>query len=249
MKPKILVIDIETAPASGYIWKLWDVNISLSQLIDTSKVICFAAKWVGNKKVIFSSNQEDTHEAMVKKAWELFDEADAVIGYNSKNFDCKILNKEFILAGLTPPTPYKHIDLLQTMRQNFKFMSNKLDHISQELGIGKKTSHQGFDLWQKCMADDAAAWKLMKKYNINDVKLTEELYDRVKPWLKTTFNFNEFSELPVCPNCGSTDLMKNGIYRSATRAYQKHVCKSCFAHSKSNIIIPKEGSKVTQRAI
>lgn len=237
MEPKILVIDIETAPASGYIWKLFDVNISLSQLIDTSKVICFAAKWYGEKKVIFSSNQEDTHKKMIKKAWDLFNEADAVIGYNSKNFDCKILNKEFILEGLPPPTSYKHIDLLQTIRQNFKFMSNKLDHVSQELGIGKKTSHQGFELWQACMNNDSKAWKLMKKYNINDVKLTEELYDKVKPWLKTTFNHNEHTNDVVCPNCGSTDLMKNGKYLSPNRAYQKYTCRSCFAHSKSNISI------------
>jgi DNA polymerase elongation subunit (family B)/predicted RNA-binding Zn-ribbon protein involved in translation (DUF1610 family) len=238
MQPKILVIDIETAPASGYIWKLFDVNVSLSQLIDTSKVICFAAKWVGDKKVIFHSNQEDTHKKMIKKAWDLFNEADAVIGYNSKNFDCKILNKEFILSGYPPPSPYKHIDLLQTMRQNFKFMSNKLDHVSQELGIGKKTSHQGFELWQACMNNDSKAWKLMKKYNINDVKLTEELYDKVKGWLKTTFNFNEHSESMVCPNCGSHNVTKNGTYKSPTRAYQKYVCNDCFAHSKSNIKIP-----------
>ena len=238
MKPKILVIDIETAPASGYIWKLFDVNVSLSQLIDTSKVICFAAKWVGDKKVIFHSNQEDTHKKMIKKAWDLFNEADAVIGYNSKNFDCKILNKEFILAGFPPPAPYKHIDLLQTMKNKFKFMSNKLDHVSQELGIGKKTSHQGFELWQACMNNDTKAWKLMKKYNINDVKLTEELYDKVKGWLKTTFNFNEHSESMVCPNCGSHNVTKNGTYKSPTRAYQKYVCNDCFAHSKSNIKIP-----------
>ena len=223
MQPKILVIDIETAPASGYIWKLFDVNISLSQLIDTSKVICFAAKWVGDKKVIFHSNQEDTHKKMIKKAWDLFNEADAVIGYNSKNFDCKILNKEFILSGFPPPAPYKHIDLLQTMKNKFKFMSNKLDHVSQELGIGKKTSHQGFELWQACMNNDSKAWKLMKKYNINDVKLTEELYDKVKGWLKTTFNFNEHSESMVCPNCGSHNVTKNGTYKSPTRAYQKYV--------------------------
>jgi len=235
MKPKILVIDIETAPASGYIWKLFDVNVSLSQLIDTSKVICFAAKWVGDKKVIFHSNQEDTHKKMIKKAWDLFNEADAVIGYNSKNFDCKILNKEFILSGFPPPAPYKHIDLLQTMKNKFKFMSNKLDHVSQELGIGKKTSHQGFELWQACMNNDSKAWKLMKKYNINDVKLTEELYDKVKGWLKTTFNFNEHSESMVCPNCGSHNVTKNGTYKSPTRAYQKYVCKDCFSHSKSNI--------------
>ena len=238
MQPKILVIDIETAPASGYIWKLFDVNVSLSQLIDTSKVICFAAKWVGDKKVIFHSNQEDTHKKMIKKAWDLFNEADAVIGYNSKNFDCKILNKEFILSGFPPPAPYKHIDLLQTMKNKFKFMSNKLDHVSQELGIGKKTSHQGFELWQACMNNDSKAWKLMKKYNINDVKLTEELYDKVKGWLKTTFNFNEHSESMVCPNCGSHNVTKNGTYKSPTRAYQKYVCNDCFAHSKSNIKIP-----------
>ena len=238
MQPKILVIDIETAPASGYIWKLFDVNISLSQLIDTSKVICFAAKWVGDKKVIFHSNQEDTHKKMIKKAWDLFNEADAVIGYNSKNFDCKILNKEFILSGFPPPAPYKHIDLLQTMKNKFKFMSNKLDHVSQELGIGKKTSHQGFELWQACMNNDSKAWKLMKKYNINDVKLTEELYDKVKGWLKTTFNFNEHSESMVCPNCGSHNVTKNGTYKSPTRAYQKYVCNDCFAHSKSNIKVP-----------
>lgn len=238
MKPKILVIDIETAPASGYIWKLFDVNVSLSQLIDTSKVICFAAKWIGEKKVIFHSNQEDTHKKMIKKAWDLFNEADAVIGYNSKNFDCKILNKEFILSGFPPPAPYKHIDLLHTMKNKFKFMSNKLDHVSQELGIGKKTSHQGFELWQACMNNDSKAWKLMKKYNINDVKLTEELYDKVKGWLKTTFNFNEHSESMVCPNCGSHNVTKNGTYKSPTRAYQKYVCNDCFAHSKSNIKIP-----------
>ena len=248
MEPRILVIDIETAPASGYIWKLFDVNVSLSQLIDTSKVICFAAKWVGDKKVIFHSNQEDTHKKMIKKAWDLFNEADAVVGYNSKNFDCKILNKEFILSGYPPPSPYKHIDLLQTMKNKFKFMSNKLDHVSQELGIGKKTSHQGFELWQACMNNDSKAWKLMKKYNINDVKLTEELYDKVKGWVKTTFNFNEHSESMVCPNCGSHNVTKNGTYKSPTRAYQKYVCNDCFAHSKSNIKIPNRTTD-TLRAI
>jgi transposase-like protein len=77
----------------------------------------------------------------------------------------------------------------------------------------------------------------MKKYNINDVKLTEELYDKVKPWLKTTFNHNEHTNDVCCPNCGSTDLMKNGKYLSPNRAYQKYTCRSCFAHSKSNISI------------
>jgi DNA polymerase elongation subunit (family B) len=248
MKPKILVLDIETAPASGYMWKLFDVNISLSQLIDTSKLICFAAKWHGTKNIIFHSNQEHTHKAMVKKAWALLDEADAVVGYNSQNFDMKILHKEFILEGLPPPSPYKNIDLLKTVKSKFRFLSNKLDHVSQELGLGKKTSHQGFELWQKCLEDDSTAWKLMKKYNKQDVVLTEKLYEKLKGWIVTPFNYNNHSHNDVCPSCGSHDLMKNGIQRNRTTSYQRYKCNNCYAYSKSTNSIKdlkRKGTVVT----
>ena len=75
---------------------------------------------------------------MIKEIHKLVDEADAIITYNGKRFDMPILNKEFLLLGFDLPSPYKDIDLLNTARQNFKFASNKLDYISQELGIGMK---------------------------------------------------------------------------------------------------------------
>jgi len=232
-KPRILVIDIETAPNMAYVWSIWNVNVGLSQLIDTSKTICFAAKWLGEKKIHFHSEHKSTRKKMITEAWTLINQADAVIGYNSKKFDMKVLNKEFILEGLPKPDSYKDIDLLQTVRQNFKFVSNKLDHISQELGIGKKTSHQGFDLWQQCMNGDNKAWKLMEKYNRNDVKLTEELYYKLQGWIKTSFNFNDHSHGDVCPNCGSKNLTKYGVVRSRTASYQKYKCGDCFSYSKS----------------
>ena len=49
--PKVLVIDIETSPNVVYAWGLWDQNIGISQVIEPSRVLCFAAKWVGQKKV------------------------------------------------------------------------------------------------------------------------------------------------------------------------------------------------------
>lgn len=235
--PKILVLDIETAPCLGYFWNIWNTNIGISQIVNTSKMICFAAKWCNDKKIFFYSEHQDTRKKMIKEAWNLINEADAVVGYNSKKFDMKVLNKEFLLEGLSKPDVYKNIDLLQTVRSNFKFVSNKLDHISQELGIGKKTSHQGFDLWQDCMNGDSKAWKLMEKYNKNDVKLTEELYNKLKGWVVTPFNFNDHSTGDVCPNCGSKHLIKNGIYRSRTASYQKYKCNSCFSHSKSTNMI------------
>lgn len=237
MKPKILIIDIETSPASGFIWKLFDVNVSLSQLIDTSKIICFAAKWHDTKKIIFYSNQSSTHKKMIEEAWKLYNEADAVVGYNSQSFDNKIMHREFLMQNLAPPSPYKNIDLLKTVKGKFRFLSNKLDHVASELGLGKKTSHQGFELWQKCLDNDITAWKLMEKYNKQDVKLTEALYNKLKGWIVTPFNYNNHSHNDVCPACGSHELRKNGIARNLRNSYQKYQCTNCFKHSRSNMAI------------
>lgn len=231
--PKILVLDIETAPAMGYFWSILNTNIGISQIVNASKLICFAAKWIGDKKIHFYSNHKDTHKKMVKEAWNLINEADAVVGYNSQAFDMKVLNREFLLENLPKPDHYKNIDLLKTVKGNFKFISNKLDHVSRELGIGKKTSHQGFDLWQSCMNNDSKAWKLMEKYNKNDVKLTEDLYNKLQGWLITPFNYNDYVHDEVCPNCGSKNLIKHGIYRARTASYQKFKCNNCYSHSRS----------------
>ena len=183
---KILVIDIETRPNLAHVWGLWDQRVGLNQIVEVGTVICFAAKWHKSSKVEFASDYHDGHDAMVKRAWTLLDDADAVVHYNGKAFDMKHLQREFLLAGLPPPSPWVDIDLLLTVRQQFKFASNKLDHIASELGIGTKMAHEGFDLWRKCMADDKAAWGRMKRYNVQDVRLTETLYDRLMSWIKST---------------------------------------------------------------
>ena len=52
---KILILDIETSPHTGFHWGLFQQNISIGQLIESSSVLCWAAKWLGEKKVYFSS--------------------------------------------------------------------------------------------------------------------------------------------------------------------------------------------------
>lgn len=234
MKPKILIIDIETSPAMGYFWSIFNTNIGINQISKVGQVICFAAKWLDEKKIYFYSDNKQTHKQVIKEAWKLLDEADAVVGYNSQSFDTKVLHKEFLLHGLPPPSPYKNIDLIKTIKGKFRFISNKLDHVSRELEIGRKTSHNGFDLWQACMNNDTKAWKIMERYNKQDVKLTEELYNKVKSWIVTPFNFNDHSIDAVCPNCNSKNLIRNGIYRSKTGVYQKFKCNNCFSHSRSS---------------
>ena len=180
---RLLVIDIETMANLCWSWGVWQQNIYPAQIVKPKRTISFAAKWVGESKVHFLSEYHHGYDVMVQAAWDLLDEADAVIGYNSKRFDVKHLNTEFKLAGLSPPSAYQQIDLLQVTRREFAFGSNKLEEVAKRLGHGQKREHEGFALWVKCEAGDKAAWKRMKEYNINDVKLTERLFDDYRVWI------------------------------------------------------------------
>ena len=231
---KILILDLETSPHKGFHFGLFQQNISISQLIESSTVLCWAAKWLDDKKVHFSSIYDATPVKMIKEIHKLVDEADAIITYNGKRFDMPTLNREFLIHRLPPPSPYKDIDLINTARGKFKFASNKLDYIAQLLGIGQKTSHEGMPLWINCMAKDPKSWKLMKRYNINDVKLTEEVYKKLQGWIQIHPNHNLETKEMVCPNCSSHHLQKRGVQLSLSKVFQRFQCQSCGKWSKGS---------------
>jgi DNA polymerase elongation subunit (family B) len=230
---KLLTLDIETSPSLARIWALFDQNISLVQLEEVSEVLCFAAKWYGTKRVEYYSNYHDGHDEMIRQAYRLFNEADAIISYNGKAFDCKHLKREFLLAGMTPPAPHKDIDLLQTVRSQFKFASGKLEHVASQLDIGHKLKHQGFELWRGCLEGDEKAWAIMKRYNVQDVLLTERLYDRLLPWIKNHPHRGLYVDgcTRTCGTCNGSDFQLRGWrYTNASR-YRRFVCNDCGAWS------------------
>jgi DNA polymerase elongation subunit (family B) len=180
---KMLMLDIETTPMQVYTWGLWDQNIGINQIIKDTEMMCFGAKWQGKKKVIFKSVHHDGKKAMLEELHKLMEEADILIGWNSASFDHKHIKREFLEAGMTPPSVVKDLDLMSVVKANFKFPSNKLDYVAQTLGVGAKVKHSGFDLWIGCMEGDAKSWAEMKKYQIQDVNLLEEIYQVLLPWL------------------------------------------------------------------
>ena len=179
---KTLYLDIETTPMQVYTWGLWDQNISIDQIIKSTEMLCFGARWGGTKKVIFKSVHHDGKEAMLKELHKLMEEADVLVGWNSAAFDHKHINREFLENGMQPPSPVKDLDLMSVVKANFQFPSNKLDYVAQKLGVGAKVKHSGFKLWLDCMAGNKKAWEEMKKYQIQDVNLLIDLYDLLLPW-------------------------------------------------------------------
>jgi DNA-directed RNA polymerase subunit RPC12/RpoP len=234
---KILGIDIETAPNTAHVWGLWGQNIGINQIQQTGRVMCWAAKWYGLKPVEFRSEHEDkpdAHRLMIERAHELLDEADGVLTYNGKKFDIPTLNREFLAYGLAPPSPYHQIDLYQVAKRQFRFVSNKMDYLARELGIRGKVRHQGHELWTLCMAGDEKAWQVMERYNKQDVRMMEQLYDAMLPWISTHPNHGMYTDetRPVCTNCGSHKLQSRGLARTRTQQYRRFQCTDCGTWSR-----------------
>ena len=225
---RILALDIETAPNLAYVWGLWDQNVGLNQLVNSTEMLCFGARWLGEDEVIFRSVHHNTKEGMLETLHELLDEADAMMGWNSKGFDSKHIKREFLEAGMLPTSPYKELDLMQSVKANFRFPSNKLDYVSQRLGVGAKVKHSGFDLWLKCMAGDDAAWEEMKTYQIQDVDLLIDLYDKLQPWIGGHPNVAVITDNPdACIACGGSNVVLNGVAHTPTGSFQKFQCADC----------------------
>lgn len=222
---KTLILDIETFPTEAFVWGLFDQNISLNQIKSPGGVFCWAAKWIHEDFTYFSSIHLTDRRHMIKAMWDLLDEADEVVGWNSNSFDIKILNGEFAILGMTPPSPYRKIDLMRTVKANMRFISHKLDFVSRTFGIGKKTDHEGFPLWVACMKGVHKAWVKMEEYNINDVALTEDMYHRLIPWISTGANR---SASWGCPRCGHKRLHSRGDYVTAPGVrYKRYQCQGC----------------------
>lgn len=237
---KILFLDLETSPNLAHVWGLWNQNVAITQIERSTEVMCFGARWNGEKKVIFKSVHHDGKKEMLDSLWELVNEADVLVGWNSQSFDSKHIKRELLENGYTPPSPYKELDLMRVVRSQFKFPSNKLDYVSQKLGVGAKVKHSGFELWLGCMAGDAKAWAEMKKYQIQDVNLLIDLYEKLLPWIKNHPNRALHDDIPDgCPNCASQLMERRGYSYTSTSKYQRYQCKNCGKWTKGSNAISK----------
>ena len=223
-----LLLDIEISPNLAAVWGLWNQNINITNLINDSEVLSWAAMWAGDEEVQYSSLGMTDKKSMLKEIYKLLDEADAVVTYNGDRFDLKILQQEFLLQGWTPPTPYKSIDLLKTMKKQFRGTSNKLDYWLKRLGLGQKGDHRGAQLWLDCMNKVPGAFEEMEEYNIKDVIVLEALYDRILPWIKGLPNQSVMLEAPVCPACGGKHHQRRGFHITQAGKYQRYQCKCGF---------------------
>ena len=139
------------------------------------------------------SYQQDKYscftEDEIYRLGEMFLEADQIIGFNIKNFDFQVLKP--YLNFDTTKLPY--LDILEEVE---KLIGHRvrLDNLAQmNLGVGKNGDGlEALKLWKLGRIED------LKKYCVNDVKITKELYDYVTKYGKLLYkDYFETREIKI----------------------------------------------------
>ena len=238
---KVLIFDVETAPLKTYVWGLWDQNVQTNHIISDWFMLTWSAKWLFSSDVM--SDGLTSAEALVQddrrvtaSIWKLLDEADIIIAHNAIKFDVKKLNTRFLLNELNPPMPYQVIDTLLHLRNKFSLSSNKLDYACQMLGLEGKMDTGGFELWDGCIKGDKNSLAKMEEYNRKDVVILEDLYLRIRSWIRPHPNMGLFIEddVAVCPSCASKKITFGGTpYRTSASAFESFRCDDCGSVGRS----------------
>lgn len=251
---KVLILDIETAPNHAYIWGMWQEVRSTDFITDDWYIMCWCAKWLGEKKVYKASLHNDPKyregftddKGILMEIHKLLDEADIIIAHNGLKFDCKKIRARFILNGIKPPSPYRVIDTLLAARATFAFTSNRLDDLGKFLKVGRKADTGGFKLWKDCMKGVKSAWEKMVKYCAQDVNLLEKVYLKIRPYLKQHPNLGVYSDdnCVVCPTCAGKDLKYSTNHYAYTQAgkFRRFQCQTCgkWGRETSNLLTRKK---------
>lgn len=236
-QPNVWTVDIETTPLVALVWELGKQYVSKDQVIEDWHIMAFSAKKLNDKSVpsVYMETRTKNDRPLLKKLWEIFNDADVVITQNGKRFDEPKIRARMMLSGFNPYKPFKHHDTFEQNKDK-EFTSHSLDYLSDKFCTKyKKLKHKlfaGLSLWKECLGikiqynPNPAAWVEMKTYNIHDVLATEELYLNTRGWSKSTAP-TLYRDIGSCCICGKQSLQKRGIERTKNQMFQRLQCQSC----------------------
>mgnify|MGYP003131836848 CR=1 FL=1 len=252
---KILFFDIESMFSTVATFRFYNQNFGHDNVLEYGYMISFAAKWLGTEEVIYEEcrDKRGRNKTLVKKMLALFSLADVIIGHNGRSFDIKFVKGEALRHGLDPPIPFKIVDTLAIVKEEFKLPRNSLEYVAEHVGVTPKSKHNKFPgimLWKECKKGNPEAWEEMKLYNILDTEILESVYYKLRAWSTKHPNLGIFSleNIPMCPKCQSIDLKKINSIPTNTQEYDGYRCNNCGGIARGpRTISPLEKRKATLR--
>ncbi len=247
-KPKIVLLDIENSHNIVASFQLFNKSpIPPAWILQERFIICAAWKFLGEKKIrsISPLSKNNPKRADIRDDWYVTSElrkvvsaADIIIAHNGDKHDLPIIRGRMAFHGISPLPPLKTIDTLKIARKYFNLNSRRLDYLGAYFGLGRKmhvNQERWLDVLQGTTPAARSATREIAAYNLRDVELLEQVYERLAPYHEARPNAGLITgQLDTCPSptCGAVGtLQKRGYSYTRTSQKQRYVCTACGAWS------------------
>jgi hypothetical protein len=250
-QPKILLLDIETAPCQGTFWKPGHrISIGYENITKDWFIICWSARWLFSDQTMGEcvTSQEALaadDNRILRVLWNLMEQADILVGHNISGFDLPKINTRMMLNDIMPPSPSIVLDTLSAA-QHHSFSSNRLDYLAK-LVTRKGKIKTEYDLWKRCLLGDQEALDYMIKYCKEDSLLLEEVYLFLRPWMRNHPNLALMADVKelTCGVCLHPGMVEIGNYYTGVNSYSSYRCPNCGALARGRkTLLTKDQSKV-----
>lgn len=222
--PVIGYWDTEWSPHISYTWSNAPKFLGSDFLVEPARLLCYGVRKSTDRKTTVVDERIGRKE-MLTQLRDWLSEVDLVVSYNGASFDTRKVNGEFMKEGIDPPAPYKELDLYRVVKKKASFFSHKLGSIAQEIVGETKVDTGGFDLWKAVLAGEEKAWRLMRKYQAQDVDLLIDLHHKLRPWIQMPTPISE--DPTTCHNCGGEHLHRRGWAYTMYGKYPRYTCSDC----------------------
>lgn len=240
-KPVVCFLDIETSLAIVGTFSLYPESINHENIIQDWYIMSAAWKFQGSKKVYstsvndFKQKSPDDDYGVVRTLREALEGVDIVCTHNGDKFDMKKITARLIVHSLPPLPPLISIDTLKAIKKVANFTSHRLDFLGKKL-VGEGKLHNSPGLWMRCLKGEKKAIDELVAYNRVDVIRLEQVYDRIRPYMKNPPNFSAqlgyTKDEHNCKSCGSHNVKLNGIRFTASGIQRQEIkCKDCHGYS------------------
>ena len=214
--PKLLLLDIEVSHGIYKLYAPGKQTVGWKSITERAFMLGWCAKWLYDSEVKKSFvtpkeaiNRDD--ERVTRGIHALLSKADLVIAHNGNSYDLRKLNWFFALHNLEPNNRYQSIDTYRRSRDIFGAESLSLGYLLKMFGFVGKASIHAED-WEAVENGDPKAIKKATEYCVDDVLGLEDLYLKIRPWMRTHPNLGVFAEMyqpleagdEYCPRCLQT---------------------------------------------
>lgn len=151
--------------------------------------------------------------------------ADVLVGHNSKWFDLPFINSRLLHWGLPPLPPIAHFDTCDTSYKKLK-IKNSLEAVGEFLGCKIRKFKVSFDEWVRAYAGNKKSLAKIVKHCMNDVKLTVEVYNKLRVLGFKHPNIATINDDPnQCPICGKKNTLNHrGFIYGAVNKSKRYRC-------------------------